>query len=134
MKSEAVLDRETGLVWERSPSTSLFIFANQQATLHCNTLAVGNRKGWRLPSVQELASLVDADPANTNSPRLPPGHPFQNVQSDINATYWSANQVGVAGTQFAWNVFMGFGNVGTDAAVVPHFVWCVYGGKGLDIQ
>jgi hypothetical protein len=137
MNNAAVLDRETGLVWERSPSTDQFTFANFQATLHCNILAVGNRKGWRLPSVQELATLVDADPANTSSPRLPPGHPFQNIQGDINATYWSANSVGLVGNvvpNFAWFVFMGFGNVGTTSAFDPHFVWCVHGGKGVDIQ
>ena len=138
MNSEAVLDRETGLVWERSPSTSQFLFANEQATLHCNTLALGNRRGWRLPSLQELASLVDADPANTNSPRLPPGHPFQNIQSGMDAAYWSANQAGlgngIVGTQFAWGVFMGNGFSFTDAALDAHFVWCVHGGKGLDIQ
>src|SRR6266446_7070038 len=69
----AVLDRETGLVWEQSPSTSTFTW--EDAQIHCNQLTVGNRIGWRLPTLQELASLVDGDPANTSSPRLPPGHP-----------------------------------------------------------
>ena len=41
-------------------------------------MTVGGTKGWRLPSVAELASLVD--PANSN-PALPTGHPFSNVQS-----------------------------------------------------
>ncbi|MBK6395800.1 MAG: DUF1566 domain-containing protein [Betaproteobacteria bacterium] len=50
----------------------------------CAMRAIGGRRGWRLPSVHELASLVD--PAATN-PALPSGHPFLNVQSGI---YWSA--------------------------------------------
>jgi hypothetical protein len=29
--------------------------------------------------IQELASLVNGNPANTSSPMLPPGHPFTNV-------------------------------------------------------
>ena len=128
MNSAAVLDRETGLVWERSPSTNPITFSIDQATLHCNVLSLGNRKGWRLPSIQELASLVDTDPANTGSPRLPPGHPFQNLQD----FYWSANQAG--SSQFAWILFLPNGNLGTELATVPHFVWCVHGGKGLDNQ
>jgi len=56
----------------------------------------------------------------------------------MDAAYWSANQAGfgngIVGTQFAWGVFMGNGFSFTDAALDPHFVWCVHGGKGLDIQ
>src|SRR5712664_2172833 len=46
MGGAAVRDNETGLVWEHSLSTSTFTWLNAQ--LHCNTLTVGNRKGWRL--------------------------------------------------------------------------------------
>ena len=53
--SAAVLDRETGLVWEQSPSTRTFPWSrvdsqpNPPAAVYCNELNVGNRKGWRLP-------------------------------------------------------------------------------------
>ena len=69
--SKAVLDRETGLVWERNPSTAGFTW--NSAVGRCNRLNVGNRFGWRLPSLQELSSLFDSGAA---SPRLPSGHPF----------------------------------------------------------
>src|SRR5205807_1369275 len=71
----AVLDRETGLVWEQSPANS---HTWQNARYQCTNLTTGGRKGWRLPSVHELASLIDP---NQSSPTLPPGHPFQQVQS-----------------------------------------------------
>lgn len=81
--SAAVLDRETGLIWERTPSATRQLWESAQVV--CNTLVVGNRKGWRLPTLQELASLVDPTVA-TPGPTLPAGHPFT-AMGDI---YWSA--------------------------------------------
>src|SRR5688572_14278208 len=81
----AVLDKETGLVWERSPSTLTYDPA--EAHQHCNTALVGNRFGWRLPTIQELASLMDPTQAN---PALNSGHPFSNVIADGTDCYWSA--------------------------------------------
>ena len=63
--TRAVLDRETGLVWERSPSMELTTW--HVAHVRCNEfVTLGSRLGWRLPTVNELASLVDpgrSDPA-----------------------------------------------------------------------
>ena len=53
--SDAVLDKETGLVWEKSPQTTAVSSANVRLT--CANKAVGGRKGWRLPSLTELSSL-----------------------------------------------------------------------------
>jgi len=67
----AVLDRETGLVWEQSPDTDTRNWFN--ALVHCYQREVGGRKGWRLSTIEELASLVDT---SNSSPALPTGHPF----------------------------------------------------------
>ncbi|HKA41023.1 MAG TPA: DUF1566 domain-containing protein [Burkholderiales bacterium] len=54
--SEAVLDRETGLVWQRSPvGHGRWNVASSQ----CLLAKTGGRVGWRLPTVNELASLLD---------------------------------------------------------------------------
>jgi hypothetical protein len=90
---EAVLDRETGLVWERDP-TAIGSSGQEDsgvdiwsiATFKCIRKAVGNRKGWRLPAVHELATLVDVT-VPRDTVRLPPGHPFQNIGLDF---YWTA--------------------------------------------
>ena len=123
--SAAVLDRETGLVWERSPSTSTYIWWYAQD--HCNDLALGNRKGWGVPTQQELASLVDFTQFN---PALPSGHPFTNVQVD--SRYWSAT-TDTTNTGYAWVVDFVFGT----GALTKFFelrVWCVRGGQGFDPQ
>jgi hypothetical protein len=128
MGGSAVRDNETGLVWEHSPSTSTFAWSNAQP--HCNQLTVGNRKGWRLPTIQELASLID--PAVPfPGPTLPAGHPFSNVHS---AGYWSAT-TRASDSSLAWAVGFFNGNVGTDGkSDVIVFAWCVRGGQGLDPQ
>ena len=78
----AVRDNETGLVWERTPDTTLF--PNWASAFgHCYKREVGGRKGWSLPTVEQLASLVDT---SNSSPALPTGHPFQNVV----AIFWAA--------------------------------------------
>src|SRR5215469_4138328 len=49
---QAVLDNETGLVWERSPLRQAA--PNWAVALDfCNGRVVNNRFGWRLPTLQE---------------------------------------------------------------------------------
>ena len=83
--SEAVLDKETGLVWERRPTKKAVTWPS--ARLMCAQKAVGGRGGWRLPAFNELASLVDPAVTDPTVPRLPAGNPFQDVQP---VAYWSA--------------------------------------------
>ena len=54
--SEAVLDRETGLVWQRSPVTGPAPWV--AALSYCRQQVIGDRKGWRLPSYEEMSTLV----------------------------------------------------------------------------
>src|SRR4030095_3534511 len=124
--SEAVLDRETGLFWERSPSTTPLSWSSAQN--HCIELTTGGRMGWRLPTLQELFSLMDPSVPILNI-RLPSGHPFSNVQP---ANYWSATSL--SGTDNgAWGVrFIGSSEGGNKRFL--RFVWCVRGGQGGDPQ
>jgi Protein of unknown function (DUF1566) len=81
---QAVLDRETGLVWERTLRGS---FPWGPARVNCTASTVGNRQGWRLPSVHELSSLVDPSQGGLGNVALPPGHPFISIPP---AFFWSA--------------------------------------------
>ncbi len=124
--NEAVLDKETGLVWEQSPSTATSTW--KDALIYCNQLRTGGRMGWRLPTIQEVDSLVDTSVAPPG-PTLPAGHPFSNVQSSY---YWSATALASL-TGEAWCVSFNYGVV-TNAGGFSLYVWCVRGGQGVDPQ
>jgi len=128
----AVLDRETGLVWERSPDTGTRDWLSAHRFCIDRSVGIGNRKGWRLPTVQEIVSLVDP---TRNPPSLPVGHPFTNVQPDF---YWSATTFG-ENPSLAWGA--GFENDLTEPGArfttktTARLVWCVRSGHGgPDVQ
>ena len=119
----AVLDKETGLVWERSPAQTAPWYT---ARLLCATLTTGNRRGWRLPSVHELNSLFAPSVLPFQGIlALPAGHPF-NIPT---AKVWSAT-LDVANPNAAWAVdFNGDGVVSIipDLTNTGLWLWCVRG-------
>lgn len=127
---EAVLDRETGLVWERSPDSANRNWLAAQA--HCLALAAGGRKGWRLPGIQELASLIE--PAAVGpGPMLAAGHPFVDIQPS--SVYWSSTDF-TGSADVARVASFGSGSLGVGAkfASAIFLAWCVRGGQGLAAQ
>jgi len=124
LDGSAVLDKETGLVWEKSPSQELKDFP--MATRYCYDINVGGRKGWRTPTAEELASLVDVSNSN---PALPTGHPFSNVL--LSNEYWSATTVSMYDSN-AWHVDLSSGDVAYSIKGASGYVWCVRGGHGFD--
>lgn len=119
----AVLDKNTGLVWEQAPDGSSFDW--NQARFHCVNKNVGGTRGWRLPAVAELASLSD--------PSLPaplvPASVFTGVQS---AGYWSATTIAEAPT-IAWVVSFDNGGVGNGFKTSRgSLAWCVRGGSNAE--
>ena len=126
----AVLDRETGLVWEKQPV--ILDYSWEDARMHCTDTNLGNRKGWRLPSVHELASLIDPSVASPG-PTLPVGHPFTGLQfPDLrSAFYWSAS-ANAGSPAFAWEVNFGNGKVNDSFKSIILHAWCVRGGMNAD--
>ena len=78
--------------------------------------------GWRLPSVKELQSLVDY---GNNSPALPAGHFFTNIDS-LNL-YWSSTTLNGSAAH-VWCVGMIGGNVFSVGKGEYGYVWPVRGG------
>jgi hypothetical protein len=121
----AVRDYETGLVWEHTPAMTFNSwYTGRDACINKN---VGGRKGWRLPSLPELASLVDPS-VDAPGPTLTPGHPFLAVQS---GGYWSAS-TNAENPTHAWFAEFFSGGVDTSFKTDVHRVWCVRGGMDAD--
>ncbi len=131
---EAVLDKETQLVWERSPGETDGIPGVDkddrqswfEARLTCLNREIAGRKGWRLPSIPEVVSLVDP---NESFPALPLNNPFQNIQSSegyVSATTNAQND------STNWTVSLVRGEVFAVSKEARGFVWCVRGGMNAD--
>jgi uncharacterized protein DUF1566 len=126
--NEAVLDRETGLVWQRAPVQQEVHSNWSDAVFECYNANIGGRGGWRLPAPEELMSLVDFGQSN---PALPLGHPFQGVsnQSYSTASVFQNDTATTAGRVVVFKV--GPGQTDTGLMVDPRGVWCVRGGSHI---
>jgi hypothetical protein len=121
---DVVLDKETGLVWARDANSAAETKAWGDAILYCrHSVTLGNRKGWRLPTIEELTSLLDP---SMSGPALPSGHPFVNVQPEL---YWS-NTSGESDSTTAWSCQMDGGQVIYFFKTDSQRVWPVRGGNG----
>jgi hypothetical protein len=125
--NQAVLDKETQIVWARRPdATPLRTWGT--AMNFCLGARYGGRGGWRLPSMEELTSLIDA---SREFPPLPSGHPFD--LSELTGDVWSATTV--PGTAEAYTQDMirdGF--LGSLPKTGQRATWCVRGGRGIEGQ
>ena len=73
---DSVHDGLTGLVWHRSANLAGRFVPWRQALDMAADLSAREGLAWRLPTINELESLVDA---SRHSPALPADHPFQAV-------------------------------------------------------
>ena len=118
--NDAVLDKDTSLIWELSPIPTRVTWNEARTT--CATRTTGGEKGWRLPAPAEMRSLV-GPAVDSPVPNIPPGHPFLNIQP---TSYWTvvpeANQ-----PSYARYVDAFLGNVLSFIKIYTYPVWCVRG-------
>lgn len=118
---EAVLDRETGLVWEKNAS-----LPGDWRSTHrfCALRNTGGRMGWRMPALEEMLSLVAPNEA---TPALPPGAPFTNV---LTTSFWTANDEADDPTLAVTVNLDNFSLSSAPKASVARKVLCVRAGRG----
>ena len=135
--NEAVLDRETGLVWEKSPSSIGFSsdpnplaqLPWNYVTSGCLARKTGGRLGWRAPTVDELLTLIDPI-VPAPGPTLPTGHPFTNAQP---SAYWTATlQAGGSTSAFIVRFDIGGPDL-RSTGVGTALGWCVRGASHAQV-
>jgi hypothetical protein len=124
---QAVLDRETGLVWQRRPNSREETW--QDASRICFEAFTGGRAGWKLPTLQDLMSLFVLGTTDA----LPAGHPFDGT---LALAFWTSTQDKSASSNaYLVRRFPGSVSVSsTDRASPLGAPWCVRGGSNPDAQ
>lgn len=120
---DVVKDNLTGLYWTKNADLAQGLVTWTEAfeiIKDCNKKRLGNFSDWRLPNINELESLVDAE---HHSPALPLDHPFENIRE----FYWSST-TSYYDPLWAWALYLYKGAVGIGLKKGPHFyVWAVRG-------
>ena len=125
MGGAAVLDKKTGLTWARNANIAAGTKTWLEAMEFCQELVIGNRKGWRLPTIEELSTLLLL---HGTGQALPEGHPFETVQG-YGGAYWSSTTY-EGDSSRAWVVRpSGYASAYYDHKMFDSYVWPVRSGN-----
>lgn len=126
-----VTDNLTGLIWAPDAGTPSGACTGGKkdwpgalsyvACLNNNNYL--SRSDWRLPNINELESLINAEPANNAVWLKNPAQGFSNVQEEY---YWSSTTL-AGGSAQAWSVHMSEGHVVNRDKTENCWVWPVRG-------
>jgi hypothetical protein len=116
---ETVTDVSTGLMWQK---TSFDLKMNWQMALsNCESLSFAGYNDWRLPTKEELRSIVDHD-------NYKPAINRQIFSDTLSAFYWSSMSHAL-NTGFAWGVYFYHGDDYFHAKNLSYYVRAVRGGQ-----
>ena len=116
--AEIVYDSNTGLYWQDNSDSGTFVW--QDTIEYCENLELNAYTDWRLPNINELASLIDD---TKSSPAIPAT--FLNTNSSY---YWSSTSLQSESTN-AWGVGFNDGSVGHNSKGYSYYVRCVRAGQ-----
>lgn len=128
VSGDCVTDSLTGLMWARNGNLAGGTRTWQGALDYAAALDSGGGlcgySDWRLPNVNELESLVNAEQANSAIWLNDQG--FTNVQANW---YWSSSS-NASYTTLAWTVYMRYGYVDSlNKSDYSYYVWPVRAGQ-----
>jgi hypothetical protein len=116
---EVVTDSKLGLVWQDNSAAKSTKKKWKSAKKYCKNLSLAGYSDWRLPSYEELLSIVDYD---RYDPAIMPS--FKNVNtSDY---YWSSSSY-VSDDEYAWIVNFKIGYTYYYGKTNGYYVRCVRG-------
>lgn len=99
---DTVRDVATGLIWQRAVPDLTFTFDAGRA--YCSQLMLSGKKGWRVPSMVELLTLIDERAAV--GPMID-REAFPNTPSEA---FWSSTDFSETPGMSAWQVYFDHGN------------------------
>jgi hypothetical protein len=123
-----IRDNVTGLEWQKATAPGYGSgdypdeYTYQQALDYCAVLTLGGRSDWRLPSIEELSTLVDSG--------IPYPGPTINTHyfpDTVASNYWSST-TDAYGTDYAWSVYFNYGGVRYHIKSNYYYVRAVRGG------
>lgn len=118
--SDTVVDRGTGLEWQKSDDATPRNWQN--ALAYCENLSLDSKTDWRLPNIRELKSIVDI---RRFYPAVDPAFTSQM------AYYWSATTVTNHPTTSAWTVSFANGDDNWYVKSKSYYVRCVRAGVSV---
>lgn len=118
---EIVSESVSGLMWQDNNDTLTNSQTWDNANAYCSNLTHGGYNDWRLPSIEELQTIVDK---NRYSPAI--SSSFTNVATSD--SYWSSTTY-AGNTSYAWFVFFNPGNTYFNAKTNSYYVRCVRDGQ-----
>lgn len=118
-----VRDSRTGLTWEQADNKEWLNW--EDACDYCDTLALGGYSDWRLPSVDELRTIVDHTELNMAMSSV-----YQGYSASRSQIYWTATEyAGHSATpaHYAWGISFYSGSVHPRYKPYYHSIRCVRG-------
>jgi hypothetical protein len=116
-----ITDAASGLEWEKLTGSGTVTHA--KAKSYCEKLSIGNKKGWRLPTRNELQSIVDYA-------RFNPAVDTAYFSDTSSSEYWTSTKVAIdiAGGDLWWFVGFNSGDIGGFSSVDALYVRAVRAG------
>ena len=112
-----VKDPTTNLIWEDTTHTTEDKVTHGEATTYCTNLKLGEVSGWRLPTINELLSIVDYT-------RYEPAILKEFNHVDIDTLYWTSTPYLRSKNQF-WGIEFKDGATDSASKNYNRYVRCV---------